>query len=219
MKQKKKLKVTNKKKYSMQSVFKNLIKEHAEGYDASDELEPFEDEIWPSDEQILKEAMAQLRYESIPYSAAKMLANDVVAMLTGQSFSSRGEFEDYVAEEVNQRLRSFWESKEVDKSKKVIKEEINDNRKQQLEKIIEGCDQRFRSSKFVVHIGRGNGDYNSPLRVQLIHQGIPIPMVNYYQDCEGGSHIIPAPEIENLIRKVRRTLEENGIRFFDIEVS
>lgn len=110
--------------------------------------------------------------------------------------------------------------KKFDKAfRNIIKEDLDDTRKQQLEKIIEACDQRFRSSKFAVVIGRGNGDYNSPLRVQLIHQGIPITMIHYYQDCEGGSHIIPAPEIENLIRKVRRTLEENGIRFFNIEVS
>lgn len=163
----------------------------------------------------------------------EQVKEEIIDLISGKDFENIGDLEQGVLDYIEKTYGTeedyndeHWvehklgmESKKVNKRRKIIKEDLDDTRKQQLEKIIEGCDQRFRSSKFVVHIGRGNGDYNSPLKIQLIHQGIPIPMVNYYQDCEGGSHIIPAPEIENLIRKVRRTLEENGIRFFDIEVS
>ena len=106
-------------------VFKHLIKE-SEGYDSADELEPFENDYVPTEEQIRKEAMAQLRYEDIPYSEAKMLANDIVASLCGQPFDSKSEFEQYVSFEIKENLRAFWESKKIDKSKKVIKQGIED---------------------------------------------------------------------------------------------
>lgn len=104
---------------------KKVIKE-SEGYDASDELEPFESDYVPTDEQIRKEAMAQLRFEDIPYSEAKMLANDIVATLCGQPFDSKSDFEQYVSFEIRENLRAFYESKKVDKSKRVIKQSIED---------------------------------------------------------------------------------------------
>ena len=93
----------------------NTIME-SEGYDSADELEPFESDYIPTDEQIRKEVMTQLCYEDIPYSEAKMLANDIVAMLTGQPFSSKSEFEQNVSFEIRENLRAIYESKKVDKS-------------------------------------------------------------------------------------------------------
>ena len=110
--------------------------------------------------------------------------------------------------------------KKFDKAfRNIIKEDLDDTRKQQLEKIVAACDQRFRSSKFAVVIGRGNGDYNSPLRVELIHQGIPITMIHWYKDCEGYGKVVVTEEIRNLCSNVEKALKKAGISWVHIEVS
>lgn len=150
----------------------------------------------------------------------KQVTDDICDLIYGKDFDTVEDLEQGVLDYIAKTYGTVEESKKTKVSKrKVIKEDADWKRREQLEKLITSFDQRLIDQKYTVYVQRGDGSYNNPLYLTITRQGVPQTNVVAYTDVEGNTKIQVENDAYEFLRKIMNKLQKAGYQNLHISMS
>lgn len=174
------------------------------------------------DDYELREAVATtVEKASLPRGLdKKQVTDDICDLIYGKDFDTVEDLEQGVLDYIAKTYGTVEESKKTKVSKrKVIKENADWKRREQLEKLITSFDQRLINQNYTVYVQRGDGSYNNPLYLTITRQGVPQTNVVAYTDNEGNTKIQVKDDVYEFLRKIMNKLQKAGYQNLHISMS